>query len=84
MWAYTGAATACLALLTLYLSHVLQSIWRALGAAGVFAGLYVLLYQILNSEDKAFLMGAILVFAGLAATMLVTRKVNWFELSKVE
>ena len=43
------------------------------------AGLYAILYVLLQLEDLALLVGAGVVFAALAAVMYLTRKVNWYS-----
>jgi inner membrane protein len=35
---------------------------------------------LLLSEDNALVMGSLLLFAALAATMVLTRKVDWYDL----
>jgi inner membrane protein len=79
--AYGLAAGASVALLLVYFSAVLQSWLRGLSLAGFVGVLYGVLYSLLMSEDNALLMGSLLVFAMLAALMLVTRKVNWYALT---
>jgi inner membrane protein len=71
--AYLIAASACVALLTWYLRHIV--------AGALFAALYGALYVLLQSEDHALLLGSLLVFAVLAAVMLLTRKLDWSALS---
>ena len=44
--------------------------------------LYGALYGLLNSENNALVMGSILLFAVLAAIMVVTRKVDWYQIGK--
>ena len=39
---------------------------------------YGLLYALILSEDYALLLGAITLFAALAAVMIVTRKIDWY------
>ena len=41
--------------------------------------MYALLYALVLSEDYALLLGALVLFAALAAVMLVTRKVDWYR-----
>jgi inner membrane protein len=38
-----------------------------------------LLYALVLSEDYALLLGAITLFAALAAVMLATRRINWYR-----
>lgn len=79
-WAYVAAATACIGLLGFYLSAVLRSAWRGIGFAAMLATLYAALYGLLVSEDNALVLGAGLLFAILAAVMVLTRKVDWYRL----
>jgi len=46
--------------------------------------LYGALYGILASEDNALLMGTLLVFGLLALTMVVTRKVDWYQIGSLD
>jgi inner membrane protein len=75
--AYLLAATACTALIGVYLIKVLAS-WRlgAAFAAGL-ALIYAALFGLLQSEDMALLLGSGLLFAILAGVMLLTRGVDW-------
>ena len=45
------------------------------------ATLYGALYGLLVSEDNALVLGSALLFVILAAIMLVTRKVDWYQLA---
>jgi inner membrane protein len=76
--AYSIASGACIGLLGFYVSHVLGSYLRGLGFATMIATLYAALYGLLISEDNAMVMGAGLLFAILAAIMVLTRKVDWY------
>ena len=78
--AYVIAAVACIGLLGFYLSAVLRSATRGIGFAAMLALLYAALYGLLVSEDNALVLGAGLLFAILAAIMIVTRKVDWYAL----
>ena len=79
--AYLVASLACIGLLGFYLSHVLRSRARGVGFAVMLATLYAALYGLLVSEDNALVLGAGLLFLILAAIMVVTRKVDWYQLS---
>lgn len=76
--AYAIATCACVALIGYYGGHVLKCMRRGIGFAIALAALYGLLYVLLRSEDYALLMGALLVFACLAAAMIATRKLDWY------
>jgi len=81
---YLTASLACVALLGYYLTHVLKSKSHGFIFAGLLTALYGALYGILASEDNALLMGALLVFGLLAVTMVITRKVDWYQISSKE
>lgn len=75
--AYALAAGACIALIGYYLSGVLGGPKRGLGLAALLGALYGALYGLLQSEDHALLLGAVLLFGVLAATMVLTRRIDW-------
>lgn len=79
--AYAASATACVALITYYVAHVLRGWNRALFFGAQLAALYVALYGLLRSEDNALVLGSLLLFGLLAAVMVVTRKVDWHALT---
>jgi inner membrane protein len=75
--AYLVSAVACVGLIVGYLAGVFAS-WRlAWGFGAGLASLYGMLFAILQLEDRALLMGSLLLFAALAATMLSTRRIDW-------
>ncbi len=80
--AYFIATAGCISLIGFYLAHVLQNWKRGLGFASGLSLLYGVLFGLLQSENNALVMGAILLFAVLAGVMVVTRKVDWYQLSK--
>lgn len=77
---YLVSGTACVALLAAYLLGVLKNRKSALSFSAGIAMLYALLYGVLQSEDNALLMGSVIMFSALAAVMLLTRNMNWYEL----
>lgn len=81
VWAYVSASAACIGLLGIYLSAVLRSAMRAFGFAGMLTLLYGALYGLLVSEDNALVLGSLMLFAILAAIMIVTRRIDWYALS---
>ncbi|MDO8329899.1 MAG: cell envelope integrity protein CreD [Fluviicoccus sp.] len=80
--AYGLSSAACIGLITYYVSHVLQSLARALGFSVVLAGMYGTLFVILQSEDYTLMLGSVLVFLLLAAVMMLTRRVDWYALGQ--
>ena len=80
--AYLIASAACIVLTSFYLVHVLHNAWRGIGFGVALTMLYGALYGLLNSENNALVMGSILLFAVLAAIMVATRKVDWYQIGK--
>ncbi|RQR57727.1 cell envelope integrity protein CreD [Burkholderia sp. Bp9125] len=78
-YAYLAASGACIGLLGFYVSFVLHSVRRGATFAGLLAMLYAALYGLLLSEDNALMLGSLLLFAILAAIMLLTRHVDWYS-----
>ncbi|MBL4714135.1 MAG: cell envelope integrity protein CreD [Alcanivorax sp.] len=76
-WAYGIGAVACVGLIGVYLTAVLRSAKAGWGFAGAQMLVLALIYAILNAEDYALLMGSVLLFAALAAVMLLTRYIDW-------
>ncbi|MBJ6982794.1 cell envelope integrity protein CreD [Luteimonas sp. MC1572] len=82
-FAYLSAAAACIGLIGFYLAAVLGGVLRGAAFAAMLATLYAALYGLLVSEDNALVLGAGLLFVVLAAIMVVTRRVDWYQLSAV-
>jgi inner membrane protein len=82
--AYALAALGCTALLCVYLAAVLRGWSRAWRFGVKLALLFAVLYGLLLSEDNALLMGALLVFACLAAVMMLTRRIDWYAVGRVQ
>jgi inner membrane protein len=78
-WAYLLASIACIGLLGFYVGFVLRSRARGAGFAAMLAILYAVLYGLLASEDNALVLGSVLLFLILAAIMVVTRRVDWYQ-----
>ena len=76
--AYAIAASACVALLTYYASHILQSWKRGMPFGAGIAVLYGLLFVLLRLEQKALIVGAVALFLVLALVMGLTRRVDWY------
>ncbi|MEO6248298.1 MAG: cell envelope integrity protein CreD [Sphingomicrobium sp.] len=75
--AYLFAAAAITSLNTAYSAAVLKSWRRAAVIGAILAALYAVLYVLLSLEAYALLIGALLLFAALAGTMYVTRRLDW-------
>jgi inner membrane protein len=75
--AYVVAAAAITGLISAYSAAVLKSRRRAGFVAGLLAALYATLYLLLSLEAYSLLIGSLLLFAALAATMYLTRNLSW-------
>lgn len=82
--AYAIATGALCILMGVYLAGALRSAGAGLASGGIFAGTYALLYLLVTSEDYALLAGSIALFALLATTMLMTRKIDWYTQGESE
>jgi inner membrane protein len=80
--AYLVASGACVGLLAFYVGNVLRSVRRGGLFGGLLGALYGFLYVILESEDYALLLGALLLFAALGIVMIMTRRVDWYRVSE--
>jgi inner membrane protein len=78
--AYLIASAACISLIGFYLTHVLGGWQRGAAFAVKLTLLYIVLYGLLLSEDNALMLGSLLLFAVLAAFMVLTRRVDWYQL----
>lgn len=79
--AYLIAAGAAAAVLTQYAAAMLGGWLRGgLFGAGI-ALLYGALYVLLSQEQAALAIGAVLLFAVLAAVMTLTRRLDWYGLA---
>ena len=75
--AYLLAAAAIAGLNTAYSAAVLKSWRRGAVIGGILAGLFAMLYILLSLEAFSLLIGSLLLFAALAGTMYVTRRLDW-------
>ncbi len=79
--AYAVATGACVGLITAYLVRVLRSVPLGIAFGGALAGIYAILFALIRAEDYSLLGGSLLLFALLAAVMLGTRRVDWYQLT---
>lgn len=80
--AWLMASLACAAINCFYLKAVLNG-WKVslMFTAGLLT-LDAVLWQLLQSEDSALLLGTGILLVALAAVMLLTRNIDWYSLSK--
>lgn len=77
---YGISSLAVMGLITGYSAKVLGTHRRAGVMFGLLFGLYGVLYVLLENEDYALIMGAVILFAILAAVMYLTRNVDWYRI----
>ena len=82
--AYLMSSIATVGLIVGYASFILDSKKATIILALLLAGLFGYIFIILQMQDFALLAGAIALFAVLAIVMILSRKVNWYELSRGE
>jgi inner membrane protein len=78
--AYLIAAAGSTLLIAFYTGAVLSSPLKGGLMAALKGLLYLYLYMALASEDYALLIGSLGLFSILAGIMILTRKINWYEL----
>ncbi|WP_010114954.1 cell envelope integrity protein CreD [Acinetobacter sp. P8-3-8] len=79
-WAYIVAAIACIGLMTWYLYFVMKGFKAAALFGIILSSLYTIMYMLLQSSSKTFLMGSIIAFAVLAVVMFITRHIDWYSI----
>jgi len=77
--AFTIAASLTILITSAYAGAVFGGrayIWKA---GGVFVAVYGVLYVLMRIEDFALMIGALASFTAIAATMYLTRNMNWYS-----
>ena len=64
-----------------YSHAVLSARSRAGIVGGVLFALYAFLYMTLKAESYALLAGSLGLWAALAVTMFLTRRIDWYAIS---
>ncbi|MEO8101453.1 MAG: cell envelope integrity protein CreD [Betaproteobacteria bacterium] len=82
LYAYLIASGSCVLLIGHYLTHVLGGWRRSAGFSAKLVLLYGVLYGLLQSEDNALMLGSLLLFAALAAIMVLTRRIDWYQFGR--
>lgn len=78
--AYLAASIACTLLLSFYGGFVLRGAKAGLAFGAGIGALFVTLYALLQMEQTALVLGSVLLFIVLAAVMISTRRLDWYEL----
>lgn len=76
--AFFAAAAATVGLLAYYAGASFQSAAVGLRALVGLALLYLAMYVLMTLEDFALLAGSVVAFAVIAATMIATRRIDWY------
>lgn len=82
LYAYVIASVACVGLIGWYACYMLGSVFRGLGFGVVLGSLYAAFYVILSADEFNLLMGSVFLFICIAITMILTRHVDWYGISK--
>jgi len=76
--AFFIAAAATVALLAFYAGASFGSSAVGVRALAGLAALYAAMYVLMTLEDFALLAGSLVAFAVIAATMIATRRIDWY------
>ena len=79
--AFFISAGATLALISAYIRAILKSTPLMLMITGILAVLYTFIFVIIQMQDYSLLIGSIGLFLILALIMLLSRKVDWYEIN---
>jgi inner membrane protein len=79
-WAYLASFAAVLLLIAPYTYSILKRARPVWLISGLFTMLYGYIFVILQLEDYALLAGSLGLFAILAAVMLLSRKIDWYNI----
>lgn len=79
--AYILSASASTLLVSVYTGFSFRSLKSGTSLAVINVLLYIYLYMALASEDYALLIGSIGLFIILSFIMLITRRIDWYNLS---
>lgn len=75
--AYLVSAAATTALISWYIGDSLGQNSSSMTMAAVLATTYGVIFLVMKEQEYALLAGAIIAFLAIAATMMITRKVDW-------
>jgi len=75
--AYAISSIATTGLISWYMGDALGHKHGTAIMAAILGLTYAIMYMILNQEEFALLAGSVVAFGAIAATMVMTRKVDW-------
>ncbi|QXW26127.1 cell envelope integrity protein CreD [Acinetobacter johnsonii] len=79
--AYVVACIACVGLMTWYLFFVMKGVKPAILFGIILSTLYTIMYMLLQSSGKTFLIGSVISFIVLTVVMFITRHIDWYQIS---
>jgi len=82
--AYLISSTATIGLIVGYSASILKSKKATAILLLLLAGLFAYIFIILQMSDFALLAGALALFAVLATVMILSRKIDWYNLTKLK
>lgn len=82
--AYSLSVGIIIAMISSYARAVLATTQQVATLSACLAGLYGLLYSVLNLQDLAMLGGTALLLSALGGTMYLTRDIEWYSLERGE
>lgn len=80
-WAYLVASIACVGLMAWYLFYVMKGFKAAALFSVILSSLYAVMYMLLQSSGKTFLIGSVISFVLLAVVMFITRHIDWYQIN---
>ena len=82
--AYLIASISCIFILGYYLSYAVKNKIWGISFAVMLGTLYAALYGLLICEDLALVLGSLMLFLILSVAMILTRKIDWYQVTKQE
>lgn len=82
--AYLISSVATVVLDTVYTKSVFKKTKLVALHSGILAVVYAFIYSIIQMDDYALLMGNVGLFLVLAIVMMISRKVDWYEIGARE
>lgn len=81
-WSYVISSISIISMITLYAQSIAKSIKLTSIIGLILLILYAFIYSILQLQDHALLLGSIGLFIVMAIVMYLSRKIDWFNISK--
>lgn len=80
--AYLISSIATIGLIVAYARHILQSRRSTIVLGLLLSGLFSYIFVILQMQEFALLAGSLALFTVLSLVMMLSRKVDWYEVGK--